>query len=348
MDFGWESDAAAFLAEVEEDAAFDGDVFECCGELAAAIAAAGLEDVASQALGVDADEGGFFGVDLAACEGEVVAGIGGDAVEVAVEFAEVGGEFDGFLAEDEFFGAAAVFDELGDGAGFEVVALLVCAELADACHGSVVVHDFADDAGGGEFGEGCEVDGGFGVSGAAEDAAGHGLEREDVAGLDEGVGFRGGIGEEADGVGAVCGGDAGGDALCGIDGDGEGGFHAFAVAASHLGEVEFFGAFDGDGGADEAAGVDGHEVDHFGGAEGGSADEVGFVFAGRVIGDDDEAAGGDFCDDFVDGAEGERGIGHERVCGAGGAGIFAVVKGWGQSSIEVWLIGGCGEDAMEG
>lgn len=68
-------------------------------------------------------------------------------------------------------------------------------------------------------------------------------------------------------MGAVCGGDAGGDALGGIDGDGEGGFHAFAVAASHLREVEFFGAFDGDGGADEAAGVDGHEVDHFGGAE---------------------------------------------------------------------------------
>lgn len=46
MDFGGESYAAAFLAEVEEDAAFDGDVFEGSGELAAAIAAAGLEDVA--------------------------------------------------------------------------------------------------------------------------------------------------------------------------------------------------------------------------------------------------------------------------------------------------------------
>ncbi len=123
----------------------------------------------------------------------------GDGVEVAVEIAVLGGHEDGLIAGDEFFGAAAVFDELGDGAGFEVVFLLVGAEFADACHGAVVVHDFADDADGREVGEGDEVDGGLGVAGAAEDATGHGLEGEDVAWFYEVNGGGGGVCEEADG-----------------------------------------------------------------------------------------------------------------------------------------------------
>ncbi len=97
--------------------------------------------------------------------------------------------------------------------------------------------------------------------------------------------------------------------MCGVHGDGEGGFHAFEVASSHLREVEFLGAVVSDGGADEAAAVDGHEVYVFLGAEGGGAEEVGFVFAVWVVGDDDEFAGCDVGDDFVDGVEGEGGHG---------------------------------------
>jgi hypothetical protein len=100
-------------------------VFERGGELAAAIAAPGVEHIAGEALGMDADEGRFFRIDDAAAQGEVVAAVGGDAVEVAVELAEVGGHLDRLLAHHEFFRAAAVFDELGDGAGLEAVAFLI-------------------------------------------------------------------------------------------------------------------------------------------------------------------------------------------------------------------------------
>lgn len=88
-----------------------------------------------------------------------------------------------------------------------------------------------------------------------------------MSGLDEGVCPDCGVGEEADGQGAVRSGDACGDADGGIDTHGEGGFVAFAISASHLREIEFFRALGGDGGADEATGMNSHEIDHFRGAE---------------------------------------------------------------------------------
>ena len=57
-EFGHEADAAAFLLLVEEDAgAFGGDGAEGEVELVVAVAAEGVEDVAGEALGVDADDG---------------------------------------------------------------------------------------------------------------------------------------------------------------------------------------------------------------------------------------------------------------------------------------------------
>ena len=75
----------------------------------------------------------------------------------------------------EFFRAAAVFDELGDGAGLESVAFLIVAELADAGHGAVVVDDLTDHRGFGQAGEAGEIERGLGVAGAAQHAIGHAL-----------------------------------------------------------------------------------------------------------------------------------------------------------------------------
>ena len=122
VDFRRQADAAAFLAEVEQDSALVGDLFHGRGELAAAVAAFRVEHITCQALGMNPDEGGFFGIDFTAAQGEVVTAVGGHPVKVAVELAEFGGHFDEFLADHEFFRAAAVFDELGDGAGLESMA----------------------------------------------------------------------------------------------------------------------------------------------------------------------------------------------------------------------------------
>ena len=68
-ELGHEADAAAFLLLVEEDAgAGVGDGGEGEFELLAAVTAQGVEDVAGEALGVDADDG-RGGVDVAHDEG---------------------------------------------------------------------------------------------------------------------------------------------------------------------------------------------------------------------------------------------------------------------------------------
>ena len=122
------------------------------------------------------------------------------------------------------------------------MARLIAAEVADTGHGAVVVDDFTNHGGFRQSGEAGEVEGRFGVAGPAQHAIRNRAERKNVARPDKGVGVGTRIGEQADGVGAVGGGDAGGDAMGGIDADGEGGFVAFMVPAGHLREVEFLGA----------------------------------------------------------------------------------------------------------
>ena len=76
-EFSHESDAAAFLFFVEEDAgAFGGDHFEGEVELVVAVAAEGVEDVSGEALGVDANEGDAGG-EIAHGEGDGIV----DALE---------------------------------------------------------------------------------------------------------------------------------------------------------------------------------------------------------------------------------------------------------------------------
>ena len=90
-------------------------------------------------------------------------------------------------------------------------------------HGAVVVHDLADHRGGFEPGDAGQVAAGFGVAGADQHAARllrH--HREDVAGLTMSAALawrHGGL----HGARAVGGGDAGGDALGGLDRHREGG-----------------------------------------------------------------------------------------------------------------------------
>ena len=105
------------------------------------------------------------------------------------------------------------------------------------------------------------------MAGAAQHAIGHGAQRENVAGPHEGIGMGRGVCEQAQGVGAVGGGNAGGDALGGIHAHGEGGFLALVVAACHLRQVELLGARCGQRRTDQPAAVDGHEIDHFRGAQ---------------------------------------------------------------------------------
>ena len=60
----------------------------------------------------------------------------------------------------------------------------------------------------------------------------------------------------------------------------------------------------GQGEADQAAPVQGHEVDHLGRGQLGRADEVALVLAVLVVGHDDDLAVAQVVDRLLDGAEG--------------------------------------------
>ena len=55
LDFGGESDATAFLPEVEKDPSFSGNLFKCGVELASTVASPGSENITGEAFGMNSD-----------------------------------------------------------------------------------------------------------------------------------------------------------------------------------------------------------------------------------------------------------------------------------------------------
>ncbi len=163
-------------------------------------------------------------------------------------------------------------------------------ELGDAGHRAIVVHNFAYYGGGLQAGESREVNGAFGLSCADEDPAIACAEGEDVARAGE-VGRFCVVGDcGLDGVCAVGGTDARGSALCGVDGDGEGGVEASGVIDDLRVKCEGVAFVAGERQAYKASAEFGHKVDDLRCNLFGGADEVAFVFAVFVIDKDDDFA----------------------------------------------------------
>ena len=121
------------------------------------------------------------------------------------------------------------------------------------------------------------------------------------------------------GARAVGGGDAGGDAARGLDGDGEGGAVLRAVARRHGLQAQAFAAFAREREADEPAAMLGHEVDGLCTHMVGREDEVAFVFTVFLVHEDHHAARGQLGDQCGNGGQRHAAI----VGGASGASVAA-------------------------
>jgi hypothetical protein len=254
---------------------------------------------------VDADEdGGCAKCLFAHAEGDVV--LAGQVVFKGVdrEFTKTGWQLGcGGVTDHPFVVMLeAPVDQIRNCDQEQVVLVTELDQLGQTRHGAIVVHDLTDGAGGFETGQTGQVDGGFSVAGALDDAALAGDQGEDMAWFDEVVAGRGGVAEQLDGGGAFMGGDAGVDGF-GVDGDGEGGAHALRVALDHQGQVEFLGPGSGDRGADHALAVGGHEIDRLWRCFFGGHQQSPFVFTVFVIDDNDHLTIFDRCDGLFDGAE---------------------------------------------
>ena len=213
---------------------------------------------------------------------------------------------------DDLVVAQPVADQVLDGADLEPVALGEGDEVGHARHGAVVVHDLADDAGGVEAGQPREIDAGFRMPGPHQHAALARDQREDVAGRDDVVEVLGRVDGRGDGARAVVRGDAGGDALARLDGDGERRAVARLVLARHVLEAQLRRALRRQRQADQAATMLGHEIDGVGRRHLRGDDEVAFVLAVLGVDQDDHAPVAQVLDDLVDRREEALAF---RVCG---------------------------------
>ena len=203
-------------------------------------------------------------------------------------------------ALDELVVPAPVGDQVGDRDHLQPVPRAVALEVGDARHRPVVVHDLADHAGRVEPGEAREVDRRLGLPGALEHAAGLGLEREHVAGLDEVA--RRGSGSIATWIvrARSAARDAGRDAVARLDRDRERGLERRLVLGRHQVEAELVAALGRQREADQPARLLGHEVDRLGRRELGGEHEVALVLAVLVVADDDHLAGADVLERLLD------------------------------------------------
>jgi hypothetical protein len=167
-----------------------------------------------------------------------------------------------------------------------------------------------------EPGEAGDVDGGLGMAGADQHAAILGDEREDVAGRHDMLRPLAGIDRHRDGARAIGRGYAGGHAFAGLDRSGEGGFVPGAVVPAHQLKAELLDALLGQGKADEAAAVLGHEVDRVGRRHLRRNDEIAFIFPVLVVDQDEHAAVARFVDQLFGAGEeaaAHRRAGHQRL-----------------------------------
>ena len=117
------------------------------------------------------------------------------------------------------------------------------------------------------------------------------IERIDVAGAAEILGFAGGVGKGADRGGAVVAAYARGAAFEQVDGDGKRSAEHTGIGLHLMLQFELAATLVGDGCAKHAAPATQHEIDGLGGGEFGGHDEVALVFAVFIVNHDDEFAG---------------------------------------------------------
>ena len=180
------------------------------------------------------------------------------------------------------------------------------AQLRYARHGAVLVHDFADHAGGVEAGETRKIDRGFRLPGTDQHAAIARAQGENVAGPREVVGHGAGLDRGENGPGAIGRGDARGDAVARIDGFAERRAEIRSIVRRHQGQAKGVAAFAGERQADQAAPEGGHEIDDFGRHLFGGNGQVAFVLAIFVVDDDKHAPGASFLDGLGNGSEWHR------------------------------------------
>src|ERR1022692_4258936 len=155
----------------QRSGAFFGDLPQRIAHHLVALAFHRSEYIAINATGVHAHQHVFTSSNLAEHQRQVHLRKDVARVNDGLEVAEFRAQASLGLAANEALGLQTVADEVGHRDHLEVVAPAEFAELRDAGHGAIVVHDFADDAAGPQSGQAGEIHHGFRLTGTYKDTA---------------------------------------------------------------------------------------------------------------------------------------------------------------------------------
>ena len=254
---------------------------------------------------MDADEHVLGAGDVALDHRDVVLVVEQRAVADRGELAERGRQLGRDDPLDQLLGAPAVGDQVGDRDHLQPVALAVGDQVRHPGHGPVVVHDLADHARPG-LSPARRARSTAASVWPARSSTPPSLARSGNTwpGLHQRLRRRAGVDRDLDRVGAVGGGDPGGDALARLDRDRERGLQRRLVLRRHQVEPELVAALAGERQADQAAPLLGHEVDRLRGRELGRHRQVALVLARLVVADDDHPPAADVVDRLLDRGEG--------------------------------------------
>ena len=190
----------------------------------------------------------------------------------------------------------AIADHFGDGEHLEVVFLAERDEIRDPRHGSVVVHDLADDACRNHPCQTSEIDRGLGLSRAHQNSAFAGAKRKDVSWACQVGRCRGGVDGYLDRASPIIGGYSCGDADTRVDRFAERGSILRGVLRSHGPDAQVIETLLSHGEADQPAAKLGHEVDRFRSHLLRREGKVALVLAVFIVDHHDHAAGADLLD----------------------------------------------------
>jgi hypothetical protein len=242
---------------------------------------------------------------VAVGDGDVLVGI--DVVPVPVHLPRAVRRRQARLGDPvhEALGAQPVRDQLRHRDERQAVLARERLELRTLRRGAVLVEDLADDARRIDVRQPREVHGGLRVADALQHAAVACAEGKDVAAVTEVARNGRGIDEDLDGRRPVLRADPRRhtEPRAGVDAHGVGGAILVRVALGHRRQPELIDALSGERDADQAAGALDHEGDQLRRHQRCSANEVAFVLAILVVGDDDQLAGGEVGDRLFYGGE---------------------------------------------
>ena len=296
-----EPDAAAFLIQIQQDAAaFLGDPLHGRIELGAAVTADRVQSVAGQARRVDADEDVRAVLDIAANERDVRLVIDLILERVDAEIAILGRHLRRGDALDERLRAHPVGDQIGDRDHQQAVPPGEPRQLRHPRHRPIFVHHLADDPGRVQSRDPRDVDRRLGLPRARQHAAGPRAQRKHVPGSEQIGGPRRRIDGGEHGGRAVRGGNAGARPILRFNRNAERRIEPRAVLRHHQRNLELVEALRRHREANQPAPVPGHEIHRFRRDLLGGDRQIALILPIRVVHDDDHLAGPDGLDRLVD------------------------------------------------